>query len=508
MGVKAGTAYIEIVPELVAGFGRDLQRAVEPAAEQAGTKASSAIGGALKKAAVAAGGAFAATRVAEFFQGAVASASDLNETVSKSRTIFGPAAAAMEKWATGAASALGQSKRGALDAAATFGNLFVQLGTGTGDAAKLSRQMVELASDFASFHNADPTAVIESMTAAFRGEYDAVQRFVPTINAARVEQEALAMTGKRVAAELTAQEKALATQKLLMEGAGAAAGDFARTSDSLANRQRTVAAQMENVKTSIGNALLPVMAALTSAVSILMTWWTNLSPAGKELVGVIVAMAAAVAGVIAAVKTWTIVQGILNATLLANPVALVIAAVAALAAGLVVAYRNSETFRNIVDGAFRVVRASIEAVVRVGGQVVAFFTQNWGLILAPLTGGLSLLFQHFDKVRDVIAAVVDWLKKLPGFIDKALGPLDELLGKVGSIAGKVGGAVGGVLGKIKLPSFDVGGVVPGRIGEPRLLVAHGGETILPTHRLDLTRELRDRMLAMTTPYRNRGSIAL
>jgi phage-related protein len=161
----------------------------------------------------------------------------------------------------------------------------------------------------------------------------------------------------------------------------------------------------------------------------------------------------------------------------------VILAVAGLAAALIVAYTKSETFRNIVKGAFDVVRGAIDAVLRVGGLVAQFFAQNWDLILAPLTGGLSVLFQHFDQVRGIISAVVDWLKKLPGFIDKALGPLDELLGTVASIAGKVAGAAGGVLGKLKLPHFDRGGTVPGPLGSPELIVAHGGETVVPTHRL-------------------------
>lgn len=33
-----------------------------------------------------------------------------------------------------------------------------------------------------------------------------------------------------------------------------------------------------------------------------------------------------------------------------------------------------------------------------------------------------------------------------------------------------------------IPKFDTGGVVPGRRGAPQLVMAHGGETILPTHR--------------------------
>lgn len=38
----------------------------------------------------------------------------------------------------------------------------------------------------------------------------------------------------------------------------------------------------------------------------------------------------------------------------------------------------------------------------------------------------------------------------------------------------------------KIPKFDEGGIVPGRRGQPRLVMAHGGETILPTHRQPMT----------------------
>ena len=195
-------------------------------------------------------------------KGFVGAASDMNETVSKSNTIFGANAAEINAWASGAAQDFGQSKQGALDAAATFGNMFTQLGIGTDVAGQMSMQMVELASDFASFHNANPAEVIEAQTAAFRGEYDALQKFVPTINAASVEQKALAMTGKALTSELTAQEKALATQALMMEGAGAAAGDFDRTSTGLANSTRTLSAMWADAQVTLGNVLLPAMTAV------------------------------------------------------------------------------------------------------------------------------------------------------------------------------------------------------------------------------------------------------
>lgn len=247
-------------------------------------------------------------------KGLIDSASDLNETLSKSNTVFKENGSRVEEWAKGAAKSFGQSKKEALDAASGFGNMFSQLGIGTQKAASMSMAMTELGSDFASFHNDDITDVLTAQSAAFRGEYDALQRYVPTINAAAVEQKALSMglaettvnandvaaanvklkdaqlkyndavkehgkssieaqkaavgvtsaqesvakATKGTTGELTAQDKALATYQLMIEGAGDALGDFDRTAEGAANKQRILQARLEDTKTTIGQQLLPV----------------------------------------------------------------------------------------------------------------------------------------------------------------------------------------------------------------------------------------------------------
>lgn len=192
-------------------------------------------------------------------------ASDTQESMSKVDTVFGDSASAIHDFAANADKNFGLSERAALDATGTFGNMFTQLGLGTDVASSMSQGMVGLASDLASFHNADITEVIEAQSAAFRGEYDSLQKYVPTINAATVEQKALELTGKKTSDELTAQDKILATNALMHEGAGAAAGDFARTQESSANQQRIAAAEAENLQANLGEKLLPVTEAVTAA---------------------------------------------------------------------------------------------------------------------------------------------------------------------------------------------------------------------------------------------------
>lgn len=213
-------------------------------------------------------------------------ASDLSEAAQANVATFGAAAEAVERYAA-SASKIGISNKDALEATSTFGALFVQLGVGAEEAAGLSTELTTLAADFGSFKNADVTEVINAQAAAFRGEYDALQRFVPTINAAAVEQRAMAETGKTSAAALTLQEKALATYSLMVEGAGPAMGDFARNQDSAANSTKRAAAEMANTSASMGESLVPVYTQAAKVVGGLAGAFGALpGPAQTALVGV------------------------------------------------------------------------------------------------------------------------------------------------------------------------------------------------------------------------------
>lgn len=204
-----------------------------------------------------------ASKVTGFLSDSTGLASDLNESMSKSQQVFGQAAGAMDAFASHAAKNLGLSKGAALDATASFGNMFDQLGIGQQQSSAMSQSITLLAGDFASFDNVDIKDVIESQTSAFRGEYDSIQKFLPLVNAASVEQRAMAMTHKATTKELTAQDKALAVYALMQEGAGKARGDFAKTADGAANSERIAAAEMENSQALIGQKLLPVTMKLT-----------------------------------------------------------------------------------------------------------------------------------------------------------------------------------------------------------------------------------------------------
>lgn len=194
-------------------------------------------------------------------------AGELAAAQNRVKIVFADSADEVEKFAETATDSLGMSKRAALDASAEFGNLFTQLGVGEEQAAGMSTELVKLVGDLVAFKRADPSAAIESVSAAFRGEYDSLQRFIPSVSNALIEQTALAQSGKSVASELTAAERAQATYTVLTENMGAAAGAAAREHDGMAMSTQRAKAELENSAAEIGEALVPAAAKAAGVVA-------------------------------------------------------------------------------------------------------------------------------------------------------------------------------------------------------------------------------------------------
>lgn len=190
---------------------------------------------------------------------AIDDASNLAETVSKANVIFGDGADEIEAWADTAADAFGQSKRQALDTAAGFAGLFDTVGLSLDQSADYAKDLTELGSDLASFFNTDVDSALQALKSGLSGEAEPLKRFNVFLSETAVSAKLAEMGIKKTGGSFTEAQKATARYALIMEQTGAAQGDFARTSDGLANSQRSIAAQMEDLSAEIGEALLPVM---------------------------------------------------------------------------------------------------------------------------------------------------------------------------------------------------------------------------------------------------------
>lgn len=182
-----------------------------------------------------------------------------------------------------------------------------------------------------------------------------------------------------------------------------------------------------------------------------------------------IATTAAQKGAAAASKAWTVAQGALNVVLSANPIGLVVLAVAALVAGFVIAYKKSDTFREIVDKAFSKIKS-------VAQDVAGFFTTNVPAAFQKVTDAAGKVPAFFEKIKDTAADVikdvkdkfgdmVDFFKGLPGEIGGIF------TGLWSGIAGTLADALNNVLGlPLKIPEIDT--KIPG-VGKI------GGQTLIP-----------------------------
>lgn len=344
-----------------------------------------------------------------YFTGAIGGASDLNETLSKSQTIFGANAGALESWASGAAQAVGLSKAAALDAAAGFGNMFTQLGFTGDEAAGLSQKVVQMSADLGSFNNVPTADVADRISAAFRGEYDSLQALIPNISAARVEQEAMAATGKTNAAELTAQEKAAAVLAIVQKDGTAAMGDFAKTSDGAANKQKILTASLEDQTTKLGSALLPawnnVLSFMTDTALPAFGWLIdNLPLVGSVLGGLATALVVAFAPAIwgAVTATWAF-----TAALLANPLTWIVIGITALVAGIIWLATQTTFFQDVWTNVTNAIGTAwdwlwttvLQPVFQAIGEVFTWIYEN---IILPIVTGIMIYVGLW-------AAVITWL---------------------------------------------------------------------------------------------------
>lgn len=152
----------------------------------------------------------------------------------------------------------------------------------------------------------------------------------------------------------------------------------------------------------------------------------------------------------------TAAQWLLNAAVAANPIVLIVAGLVALAAGLVIAWQHSQTFRDIVTGVWNVVK----------GVVVGA-----GRVIQGAIGGIIGAFQTVIGVLNDIIGVASAAVSAVASVFKAnTGP---------SSIGNNPAAAAARAGHSSIPRYASGGIVSGPAGAPQLAIVHGGETVIP-----------------------------
>jgi hypothetical protein len=269
---------------------------------------------------------------------------------------------------------------------------------------------------------------------------------------------ALARYGIVLKKGATTQERLAAMQKRF-------AGQAKAYGDTSAGAQDKFKNALLALQTTVGTALLPAINSLMGALTGLLQKFQALPGPVQKLVIVIAAMAGAaliiapfVESVIAvskAMKMAAAAQWLLNAAMDANPIFLVIAAIAALVAVIIILWKKNETFRRLVTAVWGAIKT---AAVAVWDWLVGAF-KKWGLlIMAAITGPMGimvlLVVKHWRFVKDEAAkiwnAIKEFLSRVWGLIVDAfkLSPAGIIAGhwrQILSAAGKMWARIRGVI---------------------------------------------------------------
>jgi hypothetical protein len=188
-------------------------------------------------------------------------------------------------------------------------------------------------------------------------------------------------------------------------------GSAATAANTAEGQFKRLGVQFNEVKESIGQALIPVVTKLGQAFLSLVGWVQR----NADLLRVLgLALAPIVAGLVAMmiVQKVSAAVAVFNAVLAANPIGLVVVAIAALVTGLVIAYKKVGWFRAFVDGAFRAVKAAFTAMA----EGFRWAWQNivqpvWNAAQAAIRIYLTPLRLAFEGLQTVFQGVVWGIRK-------------------------------------------------------------------------------------------------
>lgn len=151
--------------------------------------------------------------------------------------------------------------------------------------------------------------------------------------------------------------------------------------------------------------LVPIVTGLGTAFVTLMI--ANKVAVGVGLLrGAILILANPISRAVLFTNLWRKAQLLLNATLLANPIGLVIAILAGFGAALVVAYNKSETFRTIVNNAWQQIKIGFQSFLN-------FFTTTlpaW--YQSVVTWFTNMKTATVSRITQMVTAVITWWNNL------------------------------------------------------------------------------------------------
>ena len=299
---------------------------------------------------------------------------------------------------------------------------FQRLVTSTKDVGE-AQKLTNLAMEIATAKHLDVTTVANALAKAHDGNIGALKKLGVSLD------------------ETTIKNKDF--EGAVKELGDTFKGSLAADSETAAGKMARIQNSMNEAKESIGTAFLPALNALADTFKSIAPFITEHADLIGKVMIVVIGLSGAILAVNGAIKIWeattkafTAVQAALNVVMSMNPIGLVIIAVVALVAALVIAYKNSETFRDIVNGAFQKVKEVVSDVMDFFGAalelgktamhgfetaakaVASFvglaFKTMAGVVKAEINAVISVVNMAIRALNGIHVKIPDWVPLMGG----------------------------------------------------------------------------------------------
>ena len=197
--------------------------------------------------------------IASQIKPAIDAASDLSEGINAVNVSFGDAAEGILELGENAARGLGLSKTELFGIATQFSSFAGTIAGEGGNIVQVVDEISQRGADFASVFNLEVGDALGKFQSGLAGQSEPLRNYGIDLSAATVLAHALETGIFDGVGAMTESEKVQARYSSLMEQTDKVAGDFANTSDGLANQQRILKATLEDTRAEIGEKFMPIM---------------------------------------------------------------------------------------------------------------------------------------------------------------------------------------------------------------------------------------------------------
>lgn len=360
-------------------------------------------------------------------------ASDLAEVQNVVDVTFGSATEAINSWSKECLAAYGMNEVSAKRYAGTIGAMLKSSGLAGDAIVDMSKDMVGLAGDMASFYDLDLETAFEKIRSGISGETEPLKQLGINMSVANLEAYALSQGITTAYNEMSQAEQVMLRYNYLMSTTADAQGDFARTQDSYANQTRLLSESWLEFTGIMAEQLLPVLTTIVSWLNNIVAFLTeNADMVSAVLVGLATTVGIlAVAWVVHAAAQWLAVAAnqALIVSLLSNPILWIALIIGVLVAAM---YRWIQSIGG-VKNAWEICKLAL--IVGWNAVKLAFFTgvywvidlvdklklcwQKAGVAIANFMGDmkvsvLTILQNMINGAIDIINKFIGVLNKIPG----------------------------------------------------------------------------------------------